>query len=314
MFRNKEDFKKEFERRIIEKYGRGVSDSHITEKYDVLGTMVRDYASVNWKTSKDAIRRDNQRQVIYFSLEFLIGRLLVNNMQNMGIYEVAKEALNELADSIRENGVFQPIIVKKSIKGYDVIAGERRLRASKIAGRKTIPAIIRQLSDDKMAEIALLENLQRENLNALEEAKAYKALIEKLDITQDELAKRVSKSRSHVTNTIGILRLPVEVQNMIVSGELTMGHARVLSKLSDDEEIIKMAKEIVNEKMPVRDLEKVSTKAPRKVAQNNEYNYVEELLADKLGTKVKINDYKLVISFTNTADLNRILEILNVKE
>ena len=102
MFRNKEDFKKEFERRIIEKYGRGVSDSHITEKYDVLGTMVRDYASLHWKTSKDAIRRDNQRQVIYFSLEFLIGRLLVNNMQNMGIYEVAKEALNELGINIHE--------------------------------------------------------------------------------------------------------------------------------------------------------------------------------------------------------------------
>ena len=247
-------------------------------------------------------------------VELNVDDLRPNPYQPRTVFD--EEALNELADSIRENGVFQPIIVKKSIKGYDVIAGERRLRASKIAGRKTIPAIIRQLSDDKMAEIALLENLQRENLNALEEAKAYKALLEKLDITQDELAKRVSKSRSHVTNTIGILRLPVEVQNMIVSGELTMGHARVLSKLSDDEEIIKMAKEIVNEKMPVRDLEKISTKAPRKVAQrrnkNNEYNYVEELLADKLGTKVKINDYKLVISFTNTADLNRILEILNV--
>lgn len=229
-----------------------------------------------------------------------------------------EDALNELAESIKENGVFQPIIVKKSIKGYDVIAGERRLRASKLAGKSTIPAIIRQLSDEKMAEIALLENLQRENLNVLEEAKAYKSLIEQLGITQEELAKRVSKSRSHVTNIIGILRLPSEVQEMIVSGELTMGHARVLSKLSDDEEIIKMAHNIVNNKMPVRDTEKAYEKAPRKTPQkrkvNSEYKYAEELLAEKLDARVKINDRKLVISFTNNADLNRILEILNIKE
>lgn len=229
-----------------------------------------------------------------------------------------EKALNELALSIKENGVFQPIIVKKSIKGYDVIAGERRLRASKIAGKKTIPAIIRQLSDDKMAEIALLENLQRENLNALEEAKAYKALIEKLNITQDELAKRVSKSRSHVTNIIGILRLPETVQKMIASGKLTMSHARTLSKLSSEEEIINMANKIIAEKIPVREVEKASDGASKKVVQkrvkNTEFKYAEEMLSEKLDTKVRINNKKMVISFTNKADLNRILEILDIKE
>ena len=228
------------------------------------------------------------------------------------------KSLNELALSIKENGVFQPIIVKKSIKGYELIAGERRLRASKIAGLEKIPAIIRQLDDGKMAEIALLENLQRENLNVIEEAKAYKKLIEELDLTQEELARKVSKSRSHVTNIIGILRLPKEVQDMILENKLTMGHARTLSKLSDEKEIIETAKAIVEGGIPVRDTEKMTDKSPRKRVQkkshSTEYKYVEELLREKLDTKVIIRDKKLTISFVNNADLNRILEILNIKE
>ena len=230
-----------------------------------------------------------------------------------------EDALKELADSIKENGVFQPIIVKKSIKGYDVIAGERRLRASKLAGKKTIPAIIRQISDDKMAEIALLENLQREDLNALEEAKAYKSLIDKLNITQEHLAKKVSKSRSHITNMLGLLRLPGEVQDMITKGELTMGHARALSKLEDKNEMVKMAEEITDKGLTVRDIEEKSENVPKKhqtlrKPKNSEYQYVQDLLRDKLDTKVKIKEKKIEISFTNTADLNRILEILNIKE
>ena len=230
-----------------------------------------------------------------------------------------EDALKELADSIKENGVFQPIIVKKSIKGYDVIAGERRLRASKLAGKKTIPAIIRQISDDKMAEIALLENLQREDLNALEEAKAYKSLIDKLNITQEQLAKKVSKSRSHITNMLGLLRLPGEVQDMITKGELTMGHARALSKLEDKNEMVKMAEEITDKGLTVRDIEEKSENVPKKhqtlrKPKNSEYQYVQDLLRDNLDTKVKIKEKKIEISFTNTADLNRILEILNIKE
>ena len=228
------------------------------------------------------------------------------------------KALNELALSIKENGVFQPIIVKKSIKGYELIAGERRLRASKIAGLEKIPAIVRQLDDGKMAEIALLENLQRENLNVLEEARAYKKLLEELDLTQDELARKVSKSRSHITNILGILRLPKEVQNMILEKKLTMGHARTLSKLNDENEIIKLAKEIVEGSIPVRDTERMtegSTKKKiQKKARSTEYKYVEDLFREKLDTKVIIRDKKITISFVNNADLNRILEILDVKE
>ncbi len=249
--------------------------------------------------------------------EINLDELRPNPYQPRQVFD--EDALNELAASIKEHGVFQPIIVKKSIKGYEIIAGERRVRASKKAGKKTIPALIRQFTDDQMAEIALLENLQRENLNVLEEAKAYKSLIEKLNITQEELAKKVSKSRSHITNIIGLLRLPEEVQKLIEQGKITMGHARVLSKLEDKEEIIKLANDIANMNISVRELEKMSNKAPRsheisKKPKNNEYRYVEDLLRDKLDTKIKIKDKKLVISFTNDADLNRILEILNIKE
>lgn len=231
------------------------------------------------------------------------------------------EALQELAQSIKENGVFQPIIVKKSIKGYDIVAGERRYRASKLAGLETVPAIVRDFTEQQMIEIALLENLQRENLNAIEEALAYKSMIEKLNLTQDELSKKVSKSRSHVTNILGLLRLPVEVQRMISDGSITMGHARVLSKLEDSNKIIEYANRIVENKLPVREIEEITVEDDKKVqikrkekVINQEYKYVEDLLRDKLDTKVKLKDKKIEISFSNTADLNRILEILNVKE
>ena len=231
------------------------------------------------------------------------------------------DALDELASSIKEHGVFQPIIVKKSVKGYEIIAGERRVRASKMAGLTKIPAIIRNLNDEQMMEIALLENLQRENLSSIEEAEAYKTMIERLNLTQDELANKVGKSRSYVTNILGLLRLPSEVQKMIANNEITMGHARVLSKLEDDEKIIEMAHQIVENKIPVRELEEIGSKEVKKnkierhvKVSSDEYKYVEDLLRDKLDTKVKIKDKKIEISFTNVADLNRILEVLNVKE
>lgn len=233
-----------------------------------------------------------------------------------------EEALQELASSIKEHGVFQPIIVKKSIKGYDIIAGERRYRASKLAGKKTIPAIIRQFTDEQMMEIALLENLQREDLNAMEEAKAYQSLIDHLHITQEEVSKRVGKSRSHITNMLGLLRLPKEVQTMINDKKLTMGHARVLSKLENEQQIIRMAEDIVENKKSVREAETLAqdkdvehkVKMNRRKPTSSEYRYVEELLRDKLDTRVRIKEKKIEINFTNKADLNRILEILQVKE
>ena len=160
-----------------------------------------------------------------------------------------EEALNELAASIKEHGVFQPIIVKKSIKGYEIIAGERRYRASLLAGKETIPAIVRDFSEEKMMEVALLENLQREDLTSIEEAYAYKNMLEKLNLTQEELATKVGKSRSHITNILGLIRLPKQVQTMVADQSISMGHARILSKIEDEEKIIELANKIVEEKL-----------------------------------------------------------------
>ena len=231
------------------------------------------------------------------------------------------EALKELADSIKNYGVFQPIIVKKSIKGYDLIAGERRVRASKLAGLETIPAIVKDFSDELMREIALLENLQRENLTAVELAWAYKGIIDSLHITQDELALKLGKSRSSITNVLGLLRLPTSVQDMVLAGKLSMGHARELSKLEDRDEIIKYANKIVDENLSVRDVEdlsrtgEVKKKFPvTRVNKNtSEYNYLEKELSERFGTKVKIGNKKIEIKFVNDNDLNRLLDIMNVK-
>ena len=228
-----------------------------------------------------------------------------------------EEALNELASSIKEHGVFQPIIVKKSIKGYEIIAGERRFRASKLAGMQTIPAIVKDFSDEEMMQIALLENLQRENLTSIEEAKAYKSIIESMNITQDELAKKVGKSRSHITNILGLLKLPASVQDMVLYNKLSMGHARVLSKLDDPKTIEDLAQRVITEDLSVRKLESIvydneEKEVKTKKSSNNEYKYMEDFLKEKLGTNVKINNNKISIKFSNVQDLNRILEIMNI--
>ena len=231
-----------------------------------------------------------------------------------------QEALQELAESIKAYGVFQPIIVKKSIKGYDLVAGERRVKASRLAGIETIPAIVKDFSDEMMREIALLENLQRENLTAIELAWAYKGIIDSLHITQDVLATKIGKSRSSVTNTLGLLRLPNSVQNMILEGKLSMGHARELSKIEDDAQIIEYAKNIVDGNLSVREVESLSKtneikrKNPiNRTSRDNEYDYIERELKEVFGTKVKVANKKIEISFNNHNDLDRILEIMNIK-
>ncbi len=234
-----------------------------------------------------------------------------------------EEALQELAMSIKEHGVFQPIIIKKSIKGYEIIAGERRARASKMAGLEEIPAIIRDFSDDEMMEIALLENLQRENLNAIEEASAYKKLLETLLLTQEQLSTRLGKSRSHITNMLGLLNLPEEVQKAVGNKKISMGHARIISKLENKDQQLNLTKKVIEEELSVRQLEDLTRsnekflriheikKTPRE--SNSEYKYLQEELCEKLGTKVKIKNNKLEISFANTNDLNRLLEIMNLE-
>ena len=230
------------------------------------------------------------------------------------------EALAELAESIKTYGVFQPIIVKKSIKGYDLIAGERRVRASRMAGLETIPAIVKDFSDELMREIALLENLQRENLTAVELALAYKGIIDSLHITQDELAHRLGKSRSSVTNTLGLLNLPSSVQNMVLDGKLSMGHARELSKLSNTDDIKEYASRIVDENLSVRDIEELSKKKEVKrknpIVRNEEasdYYYVQKELSEFLGTKVKVTGKKIEINYSSSADLDRLLSLMNIK-
>lgn len=251
-------------------------------------------------------------------VEINLSELRSNPYQPRKIFD--EEALKELSDSIKVYGVFQPIIVKKSIKGYDIIAGERRVKASKMAGLTTIPAIVRDFSDEQMMQIALLENLQRENLTAIEEATAYKDIIAALQITQDDLARKLGKSRSHITNMLGLLKLPLEVQDMILKNEISMGHARVLSKLENVSDITELSDKIVKDNLSVRELESMvdSTykrnveikKKPKKVT--SEYKYIEEALENKLGTKVKVTNNKIQISYSSDLDLNRIIELLNI--
>ena len=271
---------------------------------------------IDYERIEEKIIEDTSKEEI---VELPLNELRSNPYQPRKVFD--EDALNELAASIKEHGVFQPIIAKKSIKGYEIIAGERRVKASILAGRETIPAIIRDFSDQDMMEIALLENLQRENLNALEEAQAYKKLIEQLSLTQEELAKRLGKSRSHITNMLGLLTLPEEVKDDIVSGNLSMGHARVLSKIEDTNKIKELASEVINKGLSVRDLEDLSKDTEitrrnvqvRKESSNREYKQVEEILKEKLGTKVKIKNNKIELHFVNDNDLNRILEIMGLE-
>ena len=247
--------------------------------------------------------------------ELKVEEIRTNPYQPRKIFD--EEKLKELAQSISLYGVIQPIIVKKSIKGYEIIAGERRYRASVMAGKTTIPAIIRDFSDEEMMEIAILENLQRENLNVLEEAMAYDSLMRRLNLTQEEVAKRVNKSRSHITNILGILTLPEDVKKQIAENKITMGHARVLSKLDDTEKIKYLAKKVADESLSVRELESMTSgdETPRrhKVVKQKSliYQDLQKELSLYLGTKVKLNNKKLVISFVNDKDLNRILETIN---
>ncbi len=232
-----------------------------------------------------------------------------------------EDKLRELAESIKEFGVLEPIIVTKSIKGYEIVAGERRVKAARFAGLETIPAIIKEFSDEEMMQIALLENIQREDLSAIEEAEAYANLVKSLGISQEELAKRIGKSRSHVTNMIGLLKLPEVVKKDILDGMISMGHARVLSKLEDEEEVLSLNKKIKDENLSVRSLEDIVSggnykkvnPTVKRVKVSNEYDYVEEALTDKIGNRVRIQNKKIVIPFDSEKDLERILEILNVE-
>lgn len=220
-----------------------------------------------------------------------------NPFQPRRIFDAEK--IDELAQSIKEHGVFQPIILKRVKTGYIIVSGERRYRAALKVGLSTIPSIIRQYEEAKVAEIALAENLQRENLTPIEEAEAYKIIMKSLKLTQMQLAKKVGKSRSHVTNTLGLLHLPTEVQEMLLKNLISMGHARALSKLENNKQIIKLAHRIVASQLSVRQIEELTkieektNKIERKVA--SKYANDEKELSEKFGLKIKISDKRIIV-------------------
>lgn len=231
-------------------------------------------------------------------------------------------ALQEMAESIKEHGVLEPIIVKKSIKGYELIAGERRTKASRIAGKDKIPAIIKDFNDQQMMEIAILENIQREDLSPIEEAKAYKNFMTKMNMTQEEVAKRFGKSRSHITNLLGLLTLPSVIQNDVMTGSISMSHARVLSKMEDASQILTLAEKIKTEGLSVRNLETLSqgenvlkkNPMPRiKKELSTRHRIYETTMREVIGTKVSISSNKITIPFDSDKDLDRIMEILNIE-
>ena len=235
--------------------------------------------------------------------------------------EFDQTALNELADSIRTHGIFTPLLVRKSVSGYDLITGERRLRAAKIAGLKVVPAISVDFTEEQMMEIAILENVQREDLNAIEEATAYDSLVKKLGYTQEKLAERVGKSREYCANIMRLLKLPSEIQKLVVDKRLAMGHVRPLLGLKDEMEMLDAAEKIMKKKMSVREVEayvrdiNAEEEKPNKTKQEKKRDPIihdlEHQISVKLGTKVIIQNKKLTIRYTDTEDLNRILEILN---
>jgi len=230
-----------------------------------------------------------------------------------------EDSLKELAVSIKEYGVVQPVIVKKSIKGYELIAGERRCKASKLAGLTEIPAIIKDFTDQEMMEIALIENIQREDLNAIDEAKSVMNIIKLRGFTQEEFASKFGKSRSYITNLLGLLNLPESIQKMLINKELSTSHARILSKLDDQTQIEELANRIIKEKLNVRDLEQIVNNkdvVKRKPIiiqdKNPKLHMYENVISDKIGNKVKINKNKLEITFDSVKDLERIMEIFNI--
>ncbi|MDN4592558.1 ParB/RepB/Spo0J family partition protein [Polycladomyces subterraneus] len=232
------------------------------------------------------------------------------------------EALQELVSSIKEHGIVQPIVVRKSIRGYEIVAGERRFRAAKEAGLSKVPVVVREFSDDRMMEIALIENLQREDLNPLEVAMAYQKLMTHFSLTQEELAARVGKSRPHVTNFLRLLQLPPEIQEDVSRGTLSMGHARALLGLKDRDLQKKLAEKVKKEGASVRQLEEwvqhVQQVKPKKKKERPEfhspYTRYEELLRETLNTPVRIRQGKrkgkIEIEYYSERELERLIEFL----
>lgn len=235
-----------------------------------------------------------------------------------------EEAINELKQSIQAHGILQPIVLRKSIKGYEIVAGERRYRAAKAAGMKEVPAIVKELTEAQMMELALLENLQREDLTVMEEAAAYQLIMDKLNVTQAELASRIGKSRPHISNYVRLLDLPPEIQEMIAENKLSMGHARALLGVKPKQKQLEAAEKTAAEGWTVRQLESWIREARENVSRETKTVKKdlfildrEEALRERFGTTVQIRQSKsgkkgkIEIEYLSTDDLNRILEMLD---
>jgi ParB family transcriptional regulator, chromosome partitioning protein len=238
-----------------------------------------------------------------------------------------QEAIDELKASILEHGILQPLVVRKSIKGYEIVVGERRFRAAKEAKLATVPAVVRELTEQQMMELAVLENLQREDLNPIEEGQAYQTLMEKLNFTQEEVAKRLGKSRPHVANHIRLLSLPPKIQELISTDKISMGHGRALLGLRQKAKLPALVDKIIQESLNVRQLEKLiqqlNENVPRETKKPEKKKDVfiqerEHSLRERFGTTVNIktskNKGKIEIEFFSQEDLERILEILSKEE
>jgi ParB family transcriptional regulator, chromosome partitioning protein len=249
--------------------------------------------------------------------EIELDKIIPNEYQPRKVFNDDK--LNELAASIKEQGVIQPVIVHKAGTGYQLIAGERRWRASRLAGLKTIPALVKEATKRELLEMALIENIQREDLNPLEAAEAYKRLQDEFKLTQEDLAKRVGKERSTVTNFLRILHLPKEVKQELASGVLSMGHAKALLSLERSRDQILASASIVKKGLSVREAEALASRLKnppkqKKVNQSQELHVVEEKLKKSLGTKVSIlakgKGGRIVIEYYTAEELDRILEMI----
>ena len=264
---------------------------------------------------KDLVSNIKEGDIVYLP----VGEIRPNPYQPRQYFD--EKALEELAQSIKEHGVLEPVIVKKALKGYELVAGERRAKASALAGIYTIPALVKDFTDQQMMDIALLENIQREDLSPLETAEGFRKYIERTGITQEDMAKRFGKSRSYVTNLLGLLNLPKAVRELISNGSLSASHARVLSKINDANLIISLAERVIGEDLSVRELEKLAAqddveKRQPMVRSNTKPPKVmiyENSLREMIGTKVVITKNKIAIPFDSEPDLLRILDILNVK-
>ena len=257
--------------------------------------------------------------------EVFINISLVEPNRNQPRKEFDKESLSELANSIKQYGILQPIIVQKNGDMYEIIAGERRWRAAKEAGLTEVPVIVRDYDKQKVMEISIIENIQREDLNPIEEAMAYQSLMEEYGLKHDELAEKVSKNRSTITNSMRLLKLSKNIQQMLIDGRISTGHAKVLLSVEDINEQEKIAQQLIDKSLSVRELEKLVKKhtKPRKKKDDKDdkdyslfYREYEDRLKDILGTKVQINTKdknkgRIEIDYYSAAELERIVELLN---